>query len=868
MNPYTYTGSKLRAVAFPIGGIGTGCFSLSGRGELVDWEIFHRPNKMSLLPNTFFSIWTRTAGGATDARVLQKWPDPPFIGEVGGYNYYGYGFGVRRETGAGLKHLRDVRFRGEYPFAWLESDDPTLPVQVTLMAYNPYIPLNVEDSGLPVGIFEFTIANPGSQAVDVSLAASLFNAVGYRGHGAFSYVENGEFRGTGEGSFNRFVRQGDLSAITMHSEVYTPDVPYGGSMALATPWRDTSPQTAWLRGAWFDSLQVFWDEFASTGTLNDRTYPDPTPKNSSDTGALALHAHLEPGQTATIPLYITWHFPNFIKYWADSYNPADKLITWRVPYASRFTDALHVAQYVAENEPRLRRETAAFHQAMFDSTLPAPVTDALSSQMSILKTTTVTLLEDGSFYGFEGVHSEAGCCEGSCNHVWNYALTHAYLFPALERSMRRNDYLYNQHPDGRLTFRLSLPLGSPPYDFHPAADGQMGGIMQVYRDWKLSGDTGWLRGLWPRIRQAIEYAWRYWDYNQDGVMEGLQHNTYDIEFYGPNSMMQSWYLGALRCGARMARALGETETAARYEQLADAGRAWTDTHLFNGDYYEQRIDPEAARHSPLSTDVSLGGQRPDNPKYQYGSGCLSDQVIGAWMARVCGLGHILDRDHTRQTLRSIYTHNYRSDLFDHNNAQRVYALADEAGLLLCTWPRGSRPDLPFVYSDEVWTGIEYQVAGHLMYEGLVEEGLTLVRSLRARYDGERRNPWNELECGSHYARALASWTLLLALSGFECDLTVHHLGFNPALPVRPFRCFWSTGTGWGTVEYTTDQLTLRCVYGRQTLATLYAGGAAVRAVRVADTPVNAACTMRDGGTFIVLGEPVTLHAGEALVSTF
>ncbi|MBI5669121.1 MAG: hypothetical protein HZC41_14045 [Chloroflexi bacterium] len=865
MTPYTYTGAKLRTIAFPIGGIGTGCFSMSGHGELVDWEIFHRPNKLSLLPNTFFSIWTRTAAGATDARVLQKWPDPPFIGDVGGRNYYGFGFGVRRETGAGLKHLRDVRFRGEYPFAWLDFDDPTLPVRVTLMAYNPFIPLNVDDSGLPVGIFEFTVTNPGVSAVDISIAASLFNAVGYRGHGAFSYVEHGEFRGTGEHNYNRFVQDGTLSAITMHSEVYTPDVPYGGSMALATTWPDISWQTAWLRGAWFDSLQVFWDEFSTTGRLNDRAYPDPTPKNSSDTSALALHAHLEPGQTIKLPLHIAWHFPNFIKYWSDSYSPADRLITWRVPYASRFNDALHVARYTADNEARLRHETQMFHAALFNSTLPVPVIDALSSQMSILKTTTVTLLEDGSFYGFEGVHAEAGCCEGSCNHVWNYALTHAYLFPGLERSMRHNDYTYNMHPDGRLTFRLSLPLGTQPYDFHPAADGQMGGIMQMYRDWKISGDTDWLRGLWPRVQQALEYAWRYWDYNQDGVMEGLQHNTYDIEFYGPNSMMESWYLGALRCGAIMARALGDDEAATRYETLAGTGSAWTETNLFNGEYYEQRIDPEAVHHSPLSTDISLGGQRPDNPKYQYGSGCLSDQIIGAWMARVAGIGHILDRDHTRQTLRSIYTYNYRPNLFDHNNAQRVYALADEAGLLLCTWPRGGRPDLPFVYSDEIWTGVEYQVAGHLIYEGLVEEGLSLVRSLRARYDGERRNPWNELECGSHYARALASWSLLLALSGFEYDLTTHHIGFSPALPERPLRCFWSTGTGWGMVEFTTDQVTLRCDYGQQTIATFYADHAAVQAVQAAGVPVAASFTARGGGTLVRLSVPVTLHPHETLV---
>ena len=330
---FTYSDAKLRTIAFPIGGIGTGCFSLSGHGELQDWEIFHRPNKLSLLPNTFFSIWTKTADGKSNARVLKKYPDAPFIGDVGGRNFYGFGFGARRETGSGLKHMRDAHFRGEYPFAWIDFEEPSLPVTVSMMAYNPVIPLNVDDSALPAGIFEFTVTNPGSSAVDISIGASLFNAVGYRGHGAMTYVEHGEFKGTGDRNYNRFEWDDNLAAIYMGSQVYTPDVPLGGSMALATTWKDISYQTAWYRGAWFDSMQYFWDEFSATGRLQDRIYDEPSPKNTSDTGALALHAHLEPGQTVKIPVFIAWYFPNFIKYWTDSYAPNPNPESWRVPYA-------------------------------------------------------------------------------------------------------------------------------------------------------------------------------------------------------------------------------------------------------------------------------------------------------------------------------------------------------------------------------------------------------------------------------------------------------------------------------------------------------------------------------------------------------
>ena len=152
----------------------------------------------------------------------------------------------------------------------------------------------------------------------------------------------------------------------------------------------------------------------------------------------------------------------------------------------------------------------------------------------------------------------------------------------------------------------------------------------------------------------------------------------------------------------------------------------------------------------------------------------------------------------RETLQSIYRHNFKHNFMDHANTQRIYALNDEKGLLLCSWPRGNRPALPFVYSDEVWTGIEYQVAAHLIYEGLVMEGLAITKAVRDRYDGQRRNPWNEVECGNHYARALSSWSLLTALCGYHYSAPDRRLAFAPRLNAADFRCFFTTGSGWGT----------------------------------------------------------------------
>jgi uncharacterized protein (DUF608 family) len=835
-----FSGETAREVAFPLGGIGAGCVSLSGTGELIDWEIFNRPNKGSYLPKTFFLLWAKPEGGEATTRILQGRPLPSFTGTTNA-DHGRYGDGLAGSRGIGLPHFAECVFRGEYPFADLDLADPSTPIKVSLRAYNPFIPLNGNDSSIPTAIFRFTLQNTGEQTVEVSLAASLLNAVGYEGRGEIGDHVQG-------GTLNTLRQDGGLTAISMTAPGFAADDFRHGSMALATSWPDTSAQTCWLRSGWFDSLQRYWDEFSASGTLQQRAYAEPAADGMRDAGALCLKATLAPGESATLPVLIAWHFPNYQKHWIKHAPCCEgKQPQWRNYYASFFEDAYAVARYVAWNEQQLYADTKLFHDALFDSTLPWYVLDAASSQASILKTTTCIRLEDGTFYGFEGCCLERGCCEGSCTHVWNYAQALPFLFPKLERSMRAADYAYNLRDDGKMCFRIGLPLGTSGWGFHAAADGQMGGIIKTYRDWKLCGDDEWLRALWPSVKKALEYAWQEWDADKDGVMEGFQHNTYDIEFLGPNSMMGAFYLGALRAAEEMARHLGEADKAAEYRAVYESGRQKLEETLYNGEYYEQKYDPEKA------------------PKYQYGAGCLSDQLIGQWMARLVGLGDLLDPKHIRRALAAIFKHNWLADFGEHANCQRIYALNDEKGLLLCTWPRGGRPPFPFPYSDEVWCGIEYQVASHMIYEGLLEEGLSIVRGVRERHDGYRRNPWNEFECGSHYSRSMASWALLTALSGFSFDAAAQQIGFAPRYQPEKFASFWSVGSGWGRYRQKIGKkggkATLRVEYGALALKTLALGLDGDEA-RVQLNGKRVAAAWAEGK--LSLAQPLKLKAGDEL----
>ena len=347
-----------------------------------------------------------------------------------------------------------------------------------------------------------------------------------------------------------------------------------------------------------------------------------------------------------------------------------------------------------------------------------------------------------------------------------------------------------------MSFRVGLPLSRACDMNRAAADGQMGCIMKMYRDWQLSGDDSLLRSLWPNVKKALEFCWipGGWDGDRDGVMEGCQHNTMDVEYFGPNPQMGIWYLGALRAAEKMARYLGDKKFAALCGKLFQNGSAWIDAHLFNGEYYEHEIrPPKDLKEIAPGLVIGMGSNDFLNPDYQLGKGCLVDQLVGQYMAHVCGLGYLVDPGHVRTTLQSILKYNRQRGFYGHFNCLRSFVLGDETALLMASYPKG-RPKNPFPYFTEVMTGFEYTAAVGMLYEGDVENGLECIRDIRVRYDGRKRSPFDEAECGHHYARAMASWAAVLALSGF------HYSGVELSMTfaANEGTFFWSNGWAWGT----------------------------------------------------------------------
>lgn len=546
----------------------------------------------------------------------------------------------------------------------------------------------------------------------------------------------------------------------------------------------------------------FWDDFSADGKLTERDRQE----DEDPMASLAVRKTIAPGGTETFTFFLTWSFPNR-KAWSQT-------VVGNY-YSLQYPDAWEAAQKIVPRLPQLEKKTLRFVNALLESSYPEVVKEAALFNLATLRSQTVFRLPSGHLMGWEGVMDRFGSCQGSCTHVWNYEMATPFLFGELAKTMRDVEFNYATKENGLMNFRADLPLSEAARGNSAAADGQMGCIMKFYREWQLSGDDAFLKKNWPQVKKVLSYAWteKGWDGNRDGVMEGSQHNTMDVNYFGPNPQMGFWYMGALKAAAQMAVAMKDKAFAAECERLFRKGSAWMDANLFNGEYYEHKItDPE--------TFEFIDMQQPDAPvpPFQLGKGCLVDQLVGQYMAHICGLGYLARPANIRTTLESIMKYNYVEDFSRHFNNMRSYVMGSESGLLMASWPHG-RLKVPFPYFAEVMTGFEYCAAAGMIYEGMEEEALTCIRSVRERHDGAKRNPFSEPECGHHYARSMASWATLLAMSDFHYSAPDCRMQITS----RPGRYFWSNGYAWGTCTVGEQEVTVEVMKGSLELKKLTVG---------------------------------------------
>ncbi len=544
---------------------------------------------------------------------------------------------------------------------------------------------------------------------------------------------------------------------------------------------------------------------------------------------------LEPGDNHAFVFVLSWFFPNH-------QNGHE--------YTSRFNSAAEVAHYVLDNWQRLTDETALWYKTYYQySTLPRWLLFRLHSTVSNLATDTCQWWANGRFWAWEGV----GCCTGTCTHVWNYAHAPARLFPQLERSARQmQDFGEGfASESGLVGFRSNRTY---------AADGQCGTVLKAYREHLMSPDNAFLKSNWPKIKKTLEYSIGQ-DGDDDGLIEASQHNTYDINFEGPNTFVGSLYLAALRAGEEMAKEMGDEQFAARCRKIFESGSRLTVERMWDGEYFIQIVDLQK------------------HPKFQYARGCLSDQLFGQGWAHQLGLGYIYPPEYVRKALQSVWKYNWAPDVGPYNAAhkpERWFARPGEPGLFTCTWPKSEFLPEGVRYRSEIWTGIEYQVAGHMAWEGMVDEALAICDGIQQRYHPAKHNPFNEVECGDHYARAMASWGVYTALAGYEYHGPKGHIGFAPKVTPENFSTAFTAAEGWGTLAQVRDdksqreQITVR--WGKLNVKNLaFAVPYEFRSVKVTVTlggkAIPIECTFRKGRLEITFKDRQLVSEGQTLSVT-
>ena len=804
-----YTGEYTSRIAFPIGGLGTGMFCVEGSGAISNMNIRHKTEMLNE-PTMFAGLYLK---GVDNGSIVVE-------GQVPDWKKFGQPQSTKGYGGTwGLPRFKDCDFEVKFPFAKLRMSDDELKMDVTMKVWNPFIPTDENNSGLPVAGFEYTFKHKYAKEVEAIFSYNSKNFVDIRNGGAsIRPIENG-FIISQKGTETQPFHQADFVIFTDEPE--------------------TKVNYCWFRGWSFDSFTMCWNEMSS-GIIKEN------PANMADAPGASLYVpfRLQPGESKTIRLYMAWYVPfSLVReglepiddvdvpivpvvnergepagYIDTSIQLSDKYRPW---YSSRFANIEEVADYWMKNYNTLKEKTELFTDAFYATTLPAEVVEAVAANLTILKSPTIFRQYDGRMWNWEGCGNEYGSCYGSCTHVWNYAQAIPHLFPKMERTLRETEFFVSQAKNGHQAFRSALPIRPIRHNFHAAADGQLGGIMKVYRDWHIYGNDEWLKLIYSYVQNSLDYCINTWDPKRKGVIEEPHHNTYDIEFWGPSGMINSYYTGALQAFVAMGEHLEKDMT--EYRELLDKSIDYMENQLYDGEYFIQNIrwkelqasDPTKVQS--VNSNYSKEGLdllEKEGPKYQYGKGCLSDGVVGAWLSLVCGLDEAIDRKKILSHLLSVHKYNLKRNLRKHVNPQRsTFALGDEGGLLLCSWPKGGKLQLPFVYSNEVWTGIEYQVASHLMFEGEVEKGLDIVRTCRDRYDGRVRNPFNEYECGAWYARAMSSYAMLQALTGIQYDAVDSTLYIDSRIG-DDFTSFLSTETGFGNVGLKDGKPFIEVKYGK------------------------------------------------------
>lgn len=794
---YSSSKDQLKYIGMPIGGICCGQLYISGDGRLWLWDIFQSNYEREGPAEEQWRLDQFTMGGLYPNPRISRDSD---IHQVSN----GFAIQYQQEDQTEIiplddKGFDDISFRGEYPIAKIEYKNEKVPLEINLTAYSPFIPLNVKDSSIPTTILNYEVHNVSIDDMTVGIGGWLENRVCPEIQNVKGIRTNKVVSGDGKTTVFMTASGDGLSKRKGY-----------GNMAISLLGDVTTHNSCSGLNNTEHVAEVFEE--------NEMQQSDAS-LDESLVGSLSTSFALEPGQSKVITFLISWYFPEYNEpdsegVQMNSIQDFEKLKRY---YSLNFSDANDVAAYVSQKYNRLSNATLLWNKTWYDSSLPHWFLDRSFISMDCLASQTSHMFDNGRFWGWEGVD----CCEGTCSHVWQYAQGMARIFPSIEKDLRqRVDYGIAYSEEGSISFRgenLDTYTGT-----HFAVDGQLGTIIRVYREHQMSSNPKFLEQIWSKVKKCMLFVIDQ-DIDLDGLLEGKQPHTLDAAWYGPMGWISGMYIAALKACGQMAFEVGDEDFAKQCEIIIPIAQGNLVKKLFNDEYFI---------HLP-----------PDFKAVNTNKGCHIDQVIGQSFAYQVNLPDVLPSKETRSALASLWKYNFAPDAgkyaFEHSTIKgdRKYAMSGESGLLMTTWPIGgdenavpgmdARPvDSPYWigpggYFDECMNGFEYQVASHMVWEGMLTEGLSIMKAVHDRYGAAKRNPYDEVECSSHYSRSMASYGVYLAACGYHYHGPKGELGFAPKINPEKFKCAFTVAEGWGSftqkITDKTQENTIEINYGSLTL---------------------------------------------------
>lgn len=760
---YKKTKNELQYIGMPIGGIFTGTVYLGGDGRLWLWDIFNE-NQNGIDPKTIEWGMDLHVG-----KKVRPQDGSAYVQPAKGIRPIEQGFAFKIISGKKtiIKKLAEddwdeILFEATYPMAKVHYIDHSLGLDITASIYSPFIPLDEKNSGLPCTIYSLSVKNNTAKDVSVSILGWLENKIMHKSKKGTDIRQN-----TFESFSNCSIANCSIQLNGSDNQKMLPDY---GTMAIGVVHAKCNANTSF-------TLPVVAESFSQQNNLSTSKKVSEGPLLNSVSTKYTIRG----GQTINANFIIGWHFANL------KLNP---VIEGKGRfYNQQFKSAVEVVKYVAINFSELSTNTALWRKTWYDSSLPWWFLERTFLNISTLATTTAHRFDSGRFYAWEGV----GCCEGTCMHVWQYAQAMGRIFPGIERDTReRVDLGLSLTANGMIYYRGEVVKTA-------AIDGQAGTILRIYREHKMSSDKTFLTNNWKKIKLATTWVINQ-DKNKDGMEDTPIENTLDAVWDGEIAWLVGLCIAAVKAGEQMAIEMGDTPFANICATYVANGTKNMEEKLYNGEYFIHKPDEIKGREKLGSYNT-----------------CHIDQVYGQSWAHQVGLGRILNKEKTLSALKALWKYNFTPDVgpyIKERRGWRPYALAGEGGMVMNTNPRneakpyGENTTWQLGYFHECMSGFEHQVASHMMAEGMTDEALILTRMIHDRYHAAKRNPFNEIECSDHYARAMASYGTFISACGFDYDGPNGFIKFAPTLNPQNCKVPYTAASGWGSYEQNQNEQNL------------------------------------------------------------